>query len=119
MSSVKTDSAVCEVVGRYLNGMLLDLNLRLLCDAEPESGGFPQRILWVEEVTMLLEEEGARACSREEKYCLEERPSVEGKESAFTRQIKYIVKKIKDRFKSLWKRKGREYLWQSENNLQD
>ena len=81
-----------ENAEQYLSGLCLELNLRLFCDMEPVSDGFPQRILWVEEITMLNEEKGI----------LED-----GKEPVFSEQIKYMLEKIKDYFRKFWKKKGR------------
>lgn len=89
-----------KFAGQYLTGLLPELNLRLFCDAETECGRFPQRILWVEKITMLEAEGSAsdRACK--EKYCQEEKP-------VFSGQIKYMAEKIKNRFMAFRKRKGR------------
>lgn len=103
----ETDAHVYEVVRQYLTGLLPDLNLRLFCDAELAPGRFPQRILWVEEITVLKAEAGTWDCDHEEKYCQEERDPHEGQESAFSGRIKYIAEKIKNSFMTLWKKKGR------------
>ena len=104
---MEADAGIYEVVEWYLNGLIPELNFRLFCDVELEYGHFPQKILWVEKITMLVEENGDMVCGRREKNCLEERRLEDGKESAFAGQIKYIVEKIKDYFMTLWKKKGR------------
>lgn len=96
-----------EFVEQYLNGLLLELNFRMFCDVELETGHFPQKILWVERITMLHEEEGTSVCGRDEKYCPEGRPLKGEKEAVFSEQIKYMLEKIKNHFKTLWEKKGR------------
>lgn len=96
-----------ENAEQYLSGLCLELNLRLFCDMEPVSDGFPQRILWVEGITVLNEEERNLVCECEEKYCPEEDILENGKEPAFSEQIKYMLEKIKGYLRKLWKKKGR------------
>lgn len=106
-SGCYVEAAGYELVEQYLDGLLPELNFRLFCDVEPESGYFPQTMLWVEKITMLHEEEGTSVCGREEKYCLGGRPLKGEKEAVFSEQIKYMLEKMINDFKTLWKKKGR------------
>ena len=105
--AAEADTIGYELVEQYLDGLLPELNFRLFCDVEPESGYFPQTMLWLEKITMLHEEEGTSVCGREEKYCLGGRPLKGEKEAVFSEQIKYMLEKMINDFKTLWKKKGR------------
>lgn len=115
MSSMFSDisqSEKTETIERYLNELIPEWNLRLFCDVRMEPGVFPRRMLWVEKITILHEEEAASAYAHEEKYCLEgntlkDRFMKDRKKSVLSEQIKYMLEKIKDYFKKIGKKKGR------------
>lgn len=101
------DTAIYTAIGRYLDGLVPQLNLRLLCDLEADAYGFPQRILWVENITVYQIKEKAAVCGDVENDCQAEELQEELEEKALTGRIKYKLKQLKNNWKKLWKKKGR------------
>lgn len=101
------DTAESAAVRQYLAGLAPELNYRLFCDLETGPYGFPEKIFWVEGITVYAWEEQKTAGTENENNCPAEMLPEETGEKTLAGQIKYRMEQIKKYFTKLWKKKER------------